>query len=105
MTDPSALTSLTTDLAHAVIVTEGGLQSLTVASGSRPEVLPVETESQPFVEYRGHDHLLFRETVSDDFARLHLVSWPDGAASVVTVDFEKSNLRAQPPRGLWIAGP
>jgi hypothetical protein len=105
VTDPSALTFLTTDLAHAVLVTEAGLQSLTVAAGSRPDALPVETESQPFIEYRGHDHLLFRETVSDDFARLHLVSWPDGAATVVTVDFEKSNLRAQPPRALWIAGP
>jgi hypothetical protein len=105
VTDPTATTSLTTDLAHAVIVTQGELQSLTVASGSRPEVLPVETESQPFIEYRGHDHLLFRETVSDDFARLHLVSWPEGAATVVTVDFEKSNLRAQAARGMLIAGP
>jgi hypothetical protein len=104
VTDPGALTLFTTDMAHAVISTEGGLQSLTVASGSRPEVLPVETQSQPFPEYRGPDYLLFREEVSDGFARLHLVSWPEGAATVVSVDFEQSNLRAHPAYGLRIAG-
>jgi hypothetical protein len=104
VTDPGALTLFTTDMAHAVISTEGGLQSLTVASGSRPEVLPVETQSQPFPEYRGPDYLLFREEVSDDHARLHLVSWPEGAATVVSVDFEQSNLRAHPAYGLRIAG-
>lgn len=104
VTDPGALTFFSTDLAHAVISTEGGLQSLTVASGSRPEVLPVETESQPFFEFRGPDYLLFRENVSDAFERLHLVSWPEGAATVVSVDFEESNLRAHPARGLQIAG-
>lgn len=104
VTDPDALTSFTTDVAHAVISTAGGLQSLTVASGSRPEVLPVETKSQPFMRVRGQDHLLFEEFVSEDLARLHLVSWPEGASTVVSVDFEASNLQVQPARGLFIAG-
>jgi hypothetical protein len=104
VTDPGALTYVATDVAHAVISTEGGLQSLTVASGSRPEVLPVVAEAEIFFEYRGPDYLLFGENVSDDLARLHLVSWPEGAATVVSVDFEESNLRIQPARGLWIAG-
>jgi hypothetical protein len=84
--EPETLTFFTYDPRHGVVWTGTTLQSLVLASGV-PEPLGIDEYCTPAVY--AADYLLLEERYEEAGSRVHLVSWPEETARVVTVEFEE----------------